>query len=286
MAYVEGAGYFRNFLTALQSYFIDVCKNQPLIISTGQDRITTKTNHHGSFRVVLDNEQNVEELYVSRPEDEQPLKMLQDYPLFFGQTNGPIDIISDVDDTIIASYTKNAFKRIKAIAFTPAEKRKPIGFTQKLFRTFEKRKARVIYISKSESNLFAMLTRIIDNNQLPNGHLILTPYLKLSQLLNPKKGRDYKLNHIRLILQSTKGKKYVLLGDDTQKDMEVYTAIVKEFPDKILKVYIRQTGKEVSSTQQKMWDALVATQTPGVYFNDTMKMDYNQEYEELINAFS
>lgn len=286
MANVEGAGYFRNFLTSLQSYFIGVCKNQQLTISTGRHRITTKTNHYGSFSVVIDNQQDIEEISVRKAGHEQPLKILQSYPIFFKSTSGSIDIISDVDDTIVFSYTRNVFKRIKAIAFTPPEKRKPISFTQKLFKTFEKHNARVIYISKSESNLFAMLTKIIDNNKLPNGNLILTPYLKLSQLLNPKKGRHYKLDHIRLILQNSKSKKYVLLGDDTQKDMEVYTAIAREFPGKILKVYIRQTGKVISSTQQEMWDTLVATNTPGVYFNNTMEIDYLQEYEKLANTIS
>lgn len=280
------SGYLKNFLKALQSYFIHPYTNKEIAVITDNNTVKTKTDKYGSFKITIDGDIETENLQIRIANNDKTLKILQSYPVFFPQKNSPIDIISDIDDTIVVSYTKNMLKRIKTIAFTSYEKRKPIGFTQNLFKEFEKQGARVLYISKSESNLFAVLSSIIQHNKLPAGNLILTHYLKFRQLFNPKKGRDYKLNHIRFILKNTKTKKYILLGDDSQKDMEVYSDIVEEFPGRILKVYIRKTRRKLKKKYQNMWDNLESTGIAVDYFDDDMELDPQVEYEHLINNLS
>ena len=240
---------------------------------------------YGGFKLVYNHQlQNGDISIVSK--EGKKLEIVQSYPIIFRKTKGEIDVISDVDDTIVISYTKNIFKRISSILFTPPRKRRPIGFTQNLLNVFDKKNARVHYISKSESNLFAMLTSIIQLNNLPNGNLILTSYLKFRQLFNPKKGRDYKLNQISFIIKNTKDKSYILIGDDTQKDMETYAKIVKKFPDKILKVYIRQTKTKVHTYQKIMLNNLKDTGVDHLYFNDDSSIDFDTEYKNLTDKIS
>jgi len=281
--YDKQIGNLRNLLKVFKSYFIDVYGNKEILITTNNKTIKTNTDKYGSFSVVVDL-LPMGEIIIKTVGNDKPLKILQTYPVIFENTQSPFDVISDIDDTIIVSYTTDFFKRIGTLGFTQPKKRKVVGFTQKLLKEFAKYDTRVFYVSKSESNLFAMLTSFIKHNKLPTGTLILTPYLKFSQLFNPKKDRDYKLNNIWFILKNTGAKKYVLLGDDSQKDMEVYSEIAQEFPERILKIYIRKTKRKVLPYQKRMWEKLKLTGIPIVYFNDNTTMDFQHEINQLTNT--
>ena len=278
-AYDKQLSNFRNLLKVIKSYFIAAYANKEISITSNGKTINTSTDKNGGFSVVVDSLHNGE-LNVNIAGHEKPLKILQSYPIIFQNTESPFDVISDIDDTIIVSYTADFFKRIGTIAFTSPQKRKTIDFTQKLFEEFKKQDARVFYISKSERNLFAMLTSFIEHNNLPKGNLILTPYLKFSQLFHPKKGRDYKLKNIRFIIENSGNKAFVLIGDDSQRDMEIYTDIANEFPKRVLKIYIRQTKRKILPYQRRMWESLKSTAVPVVYF----KADTNfKEQNNLDN---
>ena len=273
---------FRNLLKVVKSYFIDVCKNKEITISIGNKIINTQTDEHGSFSVDLD--------YIPKGEckinftgEKQTLEFLQTYPIIFKNTESSFDVISDIDDTIIYSYTADFFKRIGTLAFTTPRKRKPIEFTQDLMEEFKKQDIRVFYVSKSESNLFSMLTTFIEYNKLPKGQLFLTPYLKFGQLFKSKK-HNFKIENIRFVLKNSGNKKFVLFGDDSQKDMEVYTNIVEEFPERILKIYIRQTKLKILPYQKQMWEKLRVTKVPVNYFKADHKLDIVNEFAQLKNS--
>jgi len=285
ISYDKPKGMFGNFLLVCKSYFIGVYANKEISIKINNKTINTSTDKYGSFTVLIDTQHKVD-FVIKTDDNEKPLQVPQNYPVFFQNTKSPFDVISDIDDTIIVSYTTDIFKRIRTLAFTPPQKRKTVSFIQKLLQETEKHDTRVLYVSKSESNLFTMLTSFIEHHNLPKGNLILTPYLKFSQLFNPKKGREYKLNTIRNILNHTGVKKYVLLGDDSQKDMEVYSEIAQEFPGRILKIFIRQTKRKILPYQKVMLKNLKLTRLPVVYFNDDTNIDIQNEFKQLINKTS
>ena len=272
---------FKNLLKVVKSYFIGVCDDQEIIIAIGNKNIKTRTNDRGGFSYTLDFIPN-NDIKISFPTDANPLNIIQSYPIIFKNTNSSFDVISDIDDTIIFSYTADFFKRIRTVAFTTPDKRKPVEFTQHLLEEFKKEDIRVFYVSKSESNLFSMLSYFIEKNKLPKGSLFLTPYLKLGQLFKSKK-HNFKIENIRFIFENSGNKKYVLFGDDSQADMEVYANVVKEFPERILKIYIRQTKPKILSTQKKMWEKLRATKVPVNYFKEENTLNVSNEMSQLKN---
>jgi phosphatidate phosphatase APP1 len=151
---------------------------------------------------------------------------------------------------------------------TSPYKRKVIGYTRSLFERFDTMNARVFYVSKSESNLFNLLTSYIQFNKFPEGIFFLTSYINIAQLFMASKGKDYKLNHIRFIIRNSGKKQFYLLGDDGQRDMEIYQAVANEFPQRIANVFIRQTRKHRSKKQTALWEKL-KEQVPGaVYYRD------------------
>lgn len=280
--YDNQIGSFKNLLKVGKSYFIGICAHQKITITTNNITIQTTTDEHGSFSVVLDF-LLTGEIIIKIVSSDKPLKILQTYPVIFQNTESTFDVISDIDDTIIVSYTADFFKRVATLAFTAPQKRKSIDFTLHLLKEFEKQDARVFYVSKSESNFFGMLTSFIEHNNLPKGQLILTPYLKLCQLLSPNKKHNFKVSHIRFILENSGTKNFVLFGDDSQRDMEIYSEIAQAFPDRILKIYIRQTKKKVLLYQKRMWEKLKSTGVPVEYFKTNSDVNVVKEMEQLKN---
>jgi phosphatidate phosphatase APP1 len=65
----------------------------------------------------------------------------------------------------------------------------------------------------------------------------------------------------------------VLLGDDSQKDMEVYSEVVREHPGRIKQVLIRRTKPFMTSRQKKSWEQLKQVFPEAVSFDDGDKFD-------------
>ncbi len=263
--FVKKTGTFQHAINVIKSYFIEVYGNKEISITANQKTITTSTDKFGSFSVVVDFPLNSDVLVRIAGNDE-PLKILQNYPVVFQNTESRFDVISDIDDTIIVSHTADFFKRIGTLAFKTPLKRKAVNLSQRLFKEFGKQDARIFYVSKSESNLFGLIASIINHQNLPKGTLILTPYLNFKQLLKRKKGRNFKLDKIRFIIRNTGDKKYILMCDDSQRDMEIYYEIVQEFRERILKVYIRQTKRKIFPDQKAMGEKLKSLGVNPIYF--------------------
>ncbi|UXX81057.1 App1 family protein [Reichenbachiella carrageenanivorans] len=262
------------------SYFTKVYANKKIWITTNLSTQTTFTDSFGSF-FIFTTHQAQGTIDIRTTAQGRPLTIMQNYPVEFLNTDSPFDIISDIDDTIIVSHTASFLQRIRTILFKLPFERKTVKYAAQLFEESEKLHARLYYVSKSESNLFELIASIIHANQLPKGVMILTPYLSIRQLMTSKKGFDFKANNIKFILENTGNKKYILLGDDTQKDMEVYAKIIKDHPERILKVYIRKTKSKSSIMQNTLWQKLKSTGVPTLYFDHDAEIDINSELIKL-----
>ena len=243
-----------------------VSKNVNLEIEFQGEKHAVQTNYKGDFSLTL--EEIVSEIpKIYRQGETEPLEVLQEYPVIFEKNESKFDVISDLDDTILVSHTANFFKRIGTLAFVQPNKRRVINFSYQLYRFFKSEGARFYYISKSESNLFKVISVIISKYDLPKGVLFLTSYLNLRQLFKPKKGKDFKISRIASILERTGDKKFIFVGDDSQRDMEIYADAVERFPNRILKIYIHKTHKKSSSRQKKQLDELINSDIPVLYFS-------------------
>ena len=257
----------RNMLIVGKTYNTTVYKNKPINVNVGQHHYKVTTDQNGSFFLELDFEVD-DEIIIGPDGGGTPFEIVQSYPIVFKNTSGPFDVISDIDDTILVSYSASALKRIRTLTLISPHKRKSVGFTRALFKETEKMGARVFYVSKSESNLFALLAAFIEYNNLPKGILFLTPYLNFRGLFRNKKGKDHKLNLIRFILKHAEDKSFILIGDDSQKDMEVYTEVIRNNPGRIKQVLIRKTKPFRTDKQKENWKALKEVFPEAVCFQD------------------
>jgi len=264
-----------NFIQIMRSYFHKTYSHRDVKIRMENDEWTLTTTGKGHFYAIVERPASGD---IDVEVRGRTLEIPQDYPYMFMDSDADTEVVSDLDDTVMVSHTASALKRISTILFYRPKKRKAVAYTHDLFRRFGKHNYRIMYLSKSESNLFGLINSVIRFRELPEGPLLLTPFLNIRQLFNPKKGEDYKLNNLRLIIEHLPGKKFILLGDDTQRDMDVYSQISKEYPDRIRKIYIRQTTLKPNRKQIEKWNALQATGADAIYFKDTDEIG-----EEVIN---
>src|SRR5690606_41770409 len=90
-----------------------------------------------------------------------------------------------------------------------------------------------------------LIDSFIRLHDLPKGILKLKDIRSgISDFLFSGRGiHEHKFEIIKDILIFYPAQNYVLLGDDSQRDPYLYERIVKQFPQNIIAVYIRQTGR-------------------------------------------
>ena len=266
-----GASPLKNALMIMGSYFNAAWSHKDIIVQLMDKCISIKTDDYGGFSVSFDFCSN-EHVDIFQKDSDKALQIIQTYPIKFNKTDSNISVISDIDETIMVSYTKTKLKRFLTTLFKPWQNRKVIPFTQELYKVYINN-PRFFYVSKSENNLFPTISNFIMHNELPKGKLFLTPYLSSGQLIKSKKDKDFKFKIISSIIKDSPNQKFVLIGDDSQKDMEIYTRIANHFRSNIEGIYIRQTAKKVNNQQMQNWKNLQGTGIDAYYFKPDEILD-------------
>lgn len=261
---VPSSSPLHNGMQVLRTYFVPVQKRREVFIRWGGGEQKCVTDNRGKFHAFIE-QASIEKVQIYS--DNIELKPVGKYPTYFQDTGAGVGVISDIDDTVIQSYTAQNLKRIRTTLFTTTSRRKPVVFIQELFRKTTERGWPTYYVSKSESNLYGVLTSVFIEMNLPQGPLFLTPYLSFKGLLQGK-SPDHKIEQIRWLMSAFPDRKFLLFGDDSQKDMQVYGEAIGEFEGRILHVFIRQTALRVSVNKTEEYQNLQATGVPVMYFNE------------------
>ena len=178
-------------------------------------------------------------------------KVIESKETYIRPHKGNMGIISDIDDTFLVSHSLNPFKKLYVLLFRDIHKRKVfddvVSHYQALSFAGKKNKDEqnaFFYVSSSEWNLYRFIIKFSEIHQLPKAVLLLKDIkTKLSDFIFTGRGNhNHKFEKIKHILEFYPNLKYVLLGDDSQRDAYLYEAICKIFPVTVKAVYIRQTS--------------------------------------------
>ncbi len=152
-------------------------------------------------------------------------------------------IISDLDDTVIQSHVTNFLLAARTLFLDNARTRLPFpgvaAFYQALHAGTGGAKNPIYYVSSSPWNLYSLLTEFLDLQGIPAGPLMLRDWDLDRAMMQGDRHQTHKGAIIREIVGLHPTLPFILIGDSGQQDPEIYKAIVEEFPDRILAVYIR-----------------------------------------------
>ena len=179
-----------------------------------------------------------------------------------------LGFISDIDDTFLISHSSHMRKRLHVLFTRNAHSRQPFqGVVEHyqalmLANTTEDAPNPFFYVSSSEWNLFYYIREFTIKNELPKGVFLLNQIKRFSQLFKTgQNNHSTKFMRIVRVLEHYPTQKFVLLGDSSQQDPNIYAAVAKHFPQQVRAVYIRDVHKK---NQQKVKETLEKMESAGV----------------------
>lgn len=236
---------FRRFNTV-------VIPNVGLKLEILEEEFYAKTNEEGyfEFKITIGHENN-----FSKKVEEVQLTLLNRVIRRQGEVTavgkvmvpkGEVDygIISDIDDTVIPTGAMRVTEMLKTTFAKNAYSRVPFAGVSAFYKALQKGKDDVesnpfFYVSSSPWNLYDFLVELLKVHQLPSGPLMLRDIgLSRTELISGSH-KDHKLEQIRNILSFYPELPFLLFGDSGQEDPAIYLQIVREFPNRIISVIIR-----------------------------------------------
>ena len=229
------------FFKVVRSYFSKPARQKTFELKLDAHRHKIQTDRFGKFEITVPNNQfDLQKLSFERKNKAIPV--LQGYPLYFEQPECPFVVISDVDDTILVSYSVKVFKKLALLLSRSPARRKPVVGTEEAYKKLASQGLSFHYVSRSEQNLFYLITSFLIQHDLPVGAVFLRPFVTWRRLLHKRKDHHFKIDEISSLIENSTNQQVILFGDDSQKDLEDFTLLAEKYPGKVFAIFIRETG--------------------------------------------
>ncbi len=173
-------------------------------------------------------------------------------------------IISDIDDTVLDSQIVDWKSTAKLTFLHNVRTRKPLPGVAQLYLSLQKGHADVpvnplFYVSSSPWNLYDLLETFLVLNGIPPGPMLLRHFAFGPEFFRGSGGHAQKLENVRTLFSRYPDMKWVLVGDSGQADAQIYAQATREFPDRVLAIYIRDVDPETHSVFDHGVDKIMST---------------------------
>ena len=182
-------------------------------------------------------------------------------------------IISDIDDTVIRTGATNLLAMGRTVLLANARTRLPYAGVSGFYKALQlgrngQRNNPFFYVSSSPWNLYDLLTDFLDFNEIPEGPLLLRDFGIGSESFTSGNYLGHKFKEIAQILDTYPHLNFVLIGDSGEQDPPIYLEVVKQYPGRILAIYIRdvtipekhQIAREVAAQLKPLGVEMILTE--------------------------
>lgn len=157
-----------------------------------------------------------------------------------------ISLISDIDDTVKHSAIASGAKEMFRNTFVRELAELTVDGVSDWYTQVAKKGVAIHYVSNAPWQLYPLLERYFKLVGLPPGSFHLKQYSGMLQgIFEPTAER--KRGSLERIMRDFPERKFILVGDSGEADLEVYTDIVIANPGRILGIFIR----DVTTPDQK-----------------------------------
>jgi phosphatidate phosphatase APP1 len=159
-------------------------------------------------------------------------------------------VISDIDDTVVWTNVTNKLRMLLMLTRSNAYTRKPFKGVAAFYRALRDGAGGnegnpVFYVSSSPWNLYTPLVEFMRVQGIPRGPLFLKDFGDHT-IFASRDHHTHKLASIEQILQAYPHLPFVLIGDSGEQDPEIYSEVVKRYPERIRVIYIRNVNPDPS----------------------------------------
>ena len=186
-------------------------------------------------------------------------------------------VISDIDDTVIQSRVSNFVQAARTVMLGNARTRLPFHGVAAFYRALREgasggEKNPIFYVSSSPWNIYDVIAEFMELQNIPKGPLMLRDWDISLRSLASARHFEHKGVAIRNVIQLYPELDFVLIGDTSQHDPEIYRRIVEEFPDRVRAIYIRDVTRHPGRTSAvtKLADEVRASNSTLVLAEDTL----------------
>ncbi|KPI38537.1 Phosphatidate phosphatase APP1 [Cyphellophora attinorum] len=156
-----------------------------------------------------------------------------------------VSLISDVDDTIKHSAIASGVKEIFKNTFVRELEGLTIKGVKEWYGRLADMDVKLHYVSNSPWQLYPLLKSYFQLAGLPPGSFHLKEYSGMLQgIFEPAAER--KKGSLDRIMNDFPERKFILVGDSGEADLEVYTDVVLQHPGRVLGVFIRDVTTTAS----------------------------------------
>lgn len=150
-------------------------------------------------------------------------------------------VLSDVDDTVMVTALPRPFVAAWNSFVVDEHARLPVpGMAVLLERLVRDNPGSpVVYLSTGAWNIAPTLIRFLRRHVFPPGSMLLTDWGPTHDRWF-RSGKDHKLTNLDRLAREFPQVRWLLIGDDGQRDEEIYTRFAASHPDNVVAVAIRR----------------------------------------------
>ncbi len=201
-------------------------------------------------------------------------------------------VISDIDDTVVETGATDFLKNWRRVLVDQPRDRLAVPGASSLYGMIAGNHiapARpFFYVSSSPWNLYGFIAEFMELNGIPHGPMFLKDYGIDDNRLIKTSHDEHKLAAIETILGFYPGFKFLLIGDNGQRDVEIYAKAVEDYPDRVGAVFIRDvSGSCREGPKADLLATIEAKGIPtfcGVGFDDAVAVVQKLDLDRPIEA--
>ena len=155
-----------------------------------------------------------------------------------------VSMISDIDDTVKHSAIVDGAREIFRNAFIRELGDLTIDGVREWYNTMHDMGVQLHYVSNSPWQMYPVLTSYFKLAHLPKGSFHLKQYSGMLQgIFEPVAER--KKSNLEKIVRDFPDRKFILVGDSGEADLEVYTDVALDNPGRVIGMFIRDVTTPV-----------------------------------------
>ena len=267
----EGYGQMREIATDEEGYFdFELAIDQPLPATTQWEHVTLST--------------------PGRAAQQPRIKV----PIMAPGTDNHTAVISDVDDTVVETGATDFVRNWRRVLVDQPADRLAVPGASGLYTMIARDHAAparpFFYVSSSPWNLYGFIAEFMELNGIPHGPMFLKDYgIDRAQFI--RKGHEaHKLQAIERVLAFYPRLRFLLIGDNGQRDVTVYAQVVRDFRERVAAVFIRDVdGSCRSGPEGELLREIEAAGVPtfcGAGFGDAISVVEKLNLDRPIEAAS
>ena len=257
---------FTNTVHLAKLFFIDPLPNVRLQLIWENQQIFTTTESDGFFKFEWQSLASVpagwHQIIVHIVDAEGTTLTTGEGKLFVPHST-QYGFISDIDDTVLVSHSATTGKKLRVLFTKNPRSRKTFADVVKFYDLLARSHTNpetlnpFFYVSSSEWNLYDNLNEFFKFNGLPKGAFLLNQIKKWYQLFSTGASKhEGKLTRTKRIFDAFPKQRFVLLGDNSQKDPEIYVTLANKYPQKVVAIYIRNVSTEKEESTENILASL------------------------------